>query len=499
MRSRNTPERDFALFKSQRLHLICLLSALVSAPADADAAPSPTADKKPMLTIEPIAFRLRDGSTVAAEQGSLDVPEQRGNSRSRPITIRFVRFKSTNPHPGAPIVYLAGGPGGSGIEAASGPRQPIFLALRAVADVIALDQRGTGLSNAVPPCTAMAPLDTTGGITEANLTRYYRQTLSTCVAKWQAAGVAIKGYNTIENADDIDDLRRALGAPKLQLWGISYGTHLALATMRRHPTTIERVVLASAEGMGQTVKLPAAVDAALGRIAAVSDRNVGGDLLATMRRVHAKLDAKPVALTVGDATGSLGFTMNSFALRMLAGGIAKNSNGIRDLQGIYAAFDAGQQQALAAMLYSALLKDPLVMTGMPELMDLASGITSSRRATVEYQAQTALVGDATNFPMPQIDHAVPTLNLGDSFRQEVRSTIPTLLFSGDLDMRTPIEEQTAATVGLRRMTRIIVRNGGHDLFEADPRIASLIVEFFSGHAVDDAPLTIALPNADRDR
>ncbi len=58
MRSRNTPEKDFALFKNQRLHLICLLSALVSAPADADAAPSPTAEKKPMLTIEPIAFSL---------------------------------------------------------------------------------------------------------------------------------------------------------------------------------------------------------------------------------------------------------------------------------------------------------------------------------------------------------------------------------------------------------------------------------------------------------
>ena len=443
--------------------------------------------------MDPIAFKLRDGSTVAAEQGSFDVPERRSDAASRKITIRFVRFKSTNPRPGAPIVYLAGGPGGSGIDAARGPRQPIFLALRAVADVIALDQRGTGLSNAIPPCTAAAALDPTGGINEAGLTGYYRRTLATCIATWRAAGVAVEGYNTLENADDVDDLRKALGAPKLQLWGISYGTHLALAAMRRHPAAIERVVLASAEGMDQTVKLPATVDAALSRLATVATGAGGVDLLATMRRVHARLDATPAMLTVGDASGSLRFTIDSFALRTLIGAIAKNPRGIGDLQGIYAAFDAGQEQALAPMLYGMMLKDPLVMAGMPELMDLASGISARRRATVERQARTALAGAATNFPMPQIAGAVGGLDLDDGFRRDVQSAIPTLLFSGDLDLRTPLEEQAAATAGLRRLTRIIVRNGGHDLFEADPRIAGIIVDFLTGETVDAAPLTIALP------
>jgi pimeloyl-ACP methyl ester carboxylesterase len=488
---------EITLFTNLRFHLICLLPMLASVPANASSAPSSPDGNAPTLSIESIAFKLRDGSTIAAERGSFKVPERRRKAGSRHITISFVRFKSTNPHPGAPIVYLAGGPGGSGIDAAKGPRQPIFLALRAVADVIALDQRGTGLSNAIPPCTAIAPFDPADGITETNLTGYYRRTLSTCITKWRAAGVTVEGYNTLENADDVNDLRKALGAPKLQLWGISYGAHLALATMRRHPATIERAVLASAEGMDQTVKLPAAIDAALGRIAAVADRTGGGDLLATIRRVHARLDAKPVVLTVGDVSGSLAFTMDSFALRMLAGGIAKNPRGIGNLQGIYAAFDAGQENAFAPMLYGMLLKDPLVMTGMPELMDLASGITASRRAIVERQARIALTGQATNFPMPQIERSEPGLDLGDNFRREVRSAIPTLLFSGDLDVRTPLEEQTAATAGLQRLTRIIVRNGGHDLFEADPRISSIIVAFFGGKTVDTAPLTVALPMPDQ--
>src|SRR5687768_4365697 len=83
----------------------------------------------PALRVEPYAFRLADGTDLPAERGTFSVPEDRNDPRSRRIDIGFVRFRSTNPNPGAPIVYLAGGPGGSGVATARGPRQPIFLAL----------------------------------------------------------------------------------------------------------------------------------------------------------------------------------------------------------------------------------------------------------------------------------------------------------------------------------------------------------------------------------
>ena len=50
-----------------------------------------------------------------------------------------------------------------------------------------------------------------------------------------SSGVSPSGYTTVQSADDLEDLRRALGARKIDLWGISYGTHLAMAAMRRHP------------------------------------------------------------------------------------------------------------------------------------------------------------------------------------------------------------------------------------------------------------------------
>jgi len=130
---------------------------------------------------------------------------------------------------------------------------------------------------------------------------------------------------------------------------------------------------------------------------------------------------------------------------------------------------------------------------MPQLIDVASGTTARRLALVRRQARTALTGVAINFPMPQLIGIVPGLDLGDRFRREIRSAHPVLLLSGDLDVRTPLEEQAAATAGLSRLHRILVRNGGHDLFEAHPDVSRLLVDFFSGRAVTATELTLPPP------
>src|SRR5947207_14089952 len=73
------------------------------------------------------------------------------------IELVFLRFKSTAKTPGPPIVYLAGGPGGSGIGTARGSRFRLFIAMREVGDVIAFDQRGTRMSK--PNLTCFERLD----------------------------------------------------------------------------------------------------------------------------------------------------------------------------------------------------------------------------------------------------------------------------------------------------------------------------------------------------
>ncbi len=98
------------------------------------------------IQIKPYEFKADDGTTVDAELGELTVPENRRTKSNRKIVLRFVRFKSTRPEQKYPIIFLAGGPGGSGIGAARGSRFALFMTMREFGDVIALDQRGTGMS-----------------------------------------------------------------------------------------------------------------------------------------------------------------------------------------------------------------------------------------------------------------------------------------------------------------------------------------------------------------
>ena len=81
-----------------------------------------------------------------------------------------------------------------------------------------------------------------------------------CATELRGKGIDLSAYNTEASADDLDDLRRALGAEKISLFGFSYGTHLALAAVRRHPERIDRVILAGTEGPDHSQKLPHTFD-----------------------------------------------------------------------------------------------------------------------------------------------------------------------------------------------------------------------------------------------
>src|SRR5690606_40308726 len=79
--------------------------------------PQAPAESRPEITWEAYELRTDDGP-IAAELGRLQVPERRGAPDARMITLAFARIRSTSPAPGAPIIYLDGGPGGSGVGVA---------------------------------------------------------------------------------------------------------------------------------------------------------------------------------------------------------------------------------------------------------------------------------------------------------------------------------------------------------------------------------------------
>ncbi|MEO8349985.1 MAG: hypothetical protein ABI610_13845, partial [Acidobacteriota bacterium] len=120
-------------------------------------------------TIDPGALRFERivltpigvAKPVPAELGRLTVLENRARPDGATIELAFVRLKTSASRPGPPVVWLAGGPGGSGTEDTQGPLYPLLRDIAEFSDVIALDQRGMGLSRPRLDCPGRLdlPLD----------------------------------------------------------------------------------------------------------------------------------------------------------------------------------------------------------------------------------------------------------------------------------------------------------------------------------------------------
>lgn len=178
--------------------------------------------------------------------GYLTVPEDRAKPDGRMIKIFAARVPSRSPNPQPdPIVWLAGGPGGAGsFQAAPLTEQ----GLNADRDVIFVDQRGT--HNAQPRLSCPEYEDYTNQaisvpFSAPSTTAGDTAAVRACRDRLTAAGWDLSAYNTAENSADIADLRVAMGIDQWNVYGVSYGTKLALSLLRDHPEGIRSMVLDS--------------------------------------------------------------------------------------------------------------------------------------------------------------------------------------------------------------------------------------------------------------
>jgi len=443
-----------------------------------------------------ITFTANSGEQTAAFEGHLMVPENRNNKNSRLIRVNYVRFPATGTSRGAPIVYLAGGPGGSGIGTAKWRRFPLFMAMREFADVIALDQRGAGASEQPEPCQSDVHLALDKRWSKTQLKAAYHEAATQCLTRWQKQGIDVYGYTTVQNALDIDDLRQHLQADKVNLWGISYGSHLAMAAMKLFPNQINKVVLASAEGPDQTVKLPLNTQRYFERVQQVIDqqslKETVPDLQGLMMQVHASLEKKPVLV---ELKGGQKMLFQSHHMRMLAAMmIADPGRYLSYLIHLYLDLAQGNTEQLAGVLNRGIFESQLSFKLMELAMDVASGISATRLAQVEQQAATALLQDYLNFPMPMLNNMDDKLDLGTEFRKVLKSDIPTLLFTGTLDGRTTVEGQKQAVRGLSQLTHVLVHNAGHNLFTASPEVLQMMRDFMADKAITKTDIQLPVPS-----
>jgi len=461
-------------------------------------AQTPAERKDRDLKFEPFTIPV-EGVNVVGELGRLTVRENRSNPKSNLIELAFVRLKSTAEKPGYPVVYLDGGPGSSAINIARVPDyMRAFTKLREVGDVILLDQRGVGRSK--PNLTRLAaeplPLDVFADNDVA--LRAYGERAAAAATYFRSQGVDIQAYNTMESAHDVDDLRKALGAEKVNLVGFSYGTHLGLASLRYHDANLNRVVLIGTEGPDHTNKLPSTSDTSLKRLAklAASAPELEGkvpDLVGMLREVLTRFEKQPVSVQVTDqrVKKPVDLKIGKGGLQFLIMRDLGDTNDLPIFPAWFYTMYHGDYSILSRFAERRYNQYGAGISLMTIVMDASSGTSKARIAKIEQEAKTALLGAMVNFPFPGIDEAVGSPDLGDKYRSPIHTSVPTLFISGTLDNNTPPFQADEVRKMFRQSTHLIVDNAGHESMLVDARVQQAIVDYLRGS--DVSKTKIALP------
>ena len=250
----------------------------------------------------------------------------------------------------------------------------------------------------------------------------------------------------------------------------------------RGPVLAVGVVLASAEGLDETIKLPGLTQAFL-------ERTFGAAELAALRDVLRRLEATPAMVDVPDPrTGArVRLAISRFDLQLAIGAMIANPTSQRMLAMLIPALASGDFSAVAPSLLAAGQASQ-GLHGMPEAMDAASGVSAARRARIAAEAPGTVLEDVLNFPGDALAGALGITDLGDDFRAPLRSDVPTLLLSGDRDGRTYVESHRQLAAGLRGAVHVVVEGAGHDLFMDAPEVTARIVAFLAGEQISAAPI-----------
>jgi len=209
--------------------------------AGAAAAPGGPIDWKPC--VDQVLGR------AGAVCGNLEVPLDRSAPNGRRISLALSMVRHSVPDSAYQGVMLVnpGGPGASGLRRSlTGASVPAGVG--ASYDWIGFDPRGVGASTPSLQCDTSyfkgprpyyVPTDRT--LEDAWLARS-KQYAAAC---GRNGGDLLWHMRTTDTVEDMESIRQALGADKINYYGFSYGTYLGMVYATLHPDHVRRMVLDS--------------------------------------------------------------------------------------------------------------------------------------------------------------------------------------------------------------------------------------------------------------
>jgi pimeloyl-ACP methyl ester carboxylesterase len=490
--------REHHMCRRFRIALALCALLLVSISSGEQAAAAAAAARVPRFEPSPCPA-LAVKAMASARCGHLVVAED----RSRPargtirLIVAIIPARSPRPKPD-PVVYLAGGPGGIALNEAD---LAVAAGLNRDRELIMMDQRGTLYSEPALTCPEMdqffvrslgVPLDapSTG--------RLHAAAARACYRRWALTGHELGAYNTTENAADFADLRTALGIANWNVFGVSYGTNLALTLIREHPEGIRSAILDS-------VQPPSVVN--VGRYwgnaregfdnffrACEHQRgcwNRRPGLEKTFTRLVRKLESHPV-------TASVRLEKDHPPVRVVIDG-GRLVNWLVDMS--FAAADYphvpdwigeladGNPDKIAFSIAKSVISIPEGYIGY----GLTYGVICSEWVPYESESDVLVQGRRAfaDYPGSVLAPAVHFTYVYDDCRgwkvpkgpaaqrAATRSTIPTLILSGSFDAVTPASWGQIAAQTLPNSTVLVIPGLGHFVSPDSPRAQHAIRSFLA--------------------
>ena len=418
-----------------------------------------------------------------AKCGTLQVYENRATKKGRMIGLNIVVLPATGEkREPDPVVYFAGGPGSAATEDAPGIAQA-FAKLREQRDLLFVDQRGTGGSNPLY-CDLFDPADLQsylGSFFPIEAVRKCRTQLET------KADLTL--YTTTIAADDMDEVRAALGYQQLNLFGGSYGTRAALTYLKRYP---KRVRTATLQGVSPTnhympsdfpQQTERALQGVIGECAAdAACSKAFPNLKEDAKTVLAQLIKGPVEVMVQKPNSSeyvkvkLSRDLGAEAIRyMLYGPFAAS----RVPLVLHLAAEGNFVPLAQAALRYRINLVATGSNGMYLSVTCAEDLPWIKPGEGERMAANTFLGDYRLRQQREACALWPRATIERDYAEPVRSNVPVLILTGEWDPVTPPSNGATVAKTLSNSLHIVVPHGGHGLggLEGIDCINRILTEF----------------------
>ena len=431
------------------------------------------------------------GATTAAWCAPFRVPENWAAPGGRRIALRLalIRSKAAQPEPD-PVVFIAGGPGQSAVD--SYPQvAPALEPLLQHRNIVLLDQRGTGGSNALEcpradkAAEARAPQP---GFDAAQVEADTRACLAEVEQKADP-----RYYTTTDAVRDLIALRKALGDPQFNLIGVSYGTRVAQQYALRDPGGVRSMVLDSVVpdtlvlGQDFARNLDAALKADFALCTGTpACAKAFGDPWAALQQLRDKLEAAPPTVSFPDPA-TFAPTTRALTADRLVGTVR------------LFAYSPVTAALLPLTIHAALAGDYAPLLGQSALIhrELGGSIDGAMELSVVCSEDAALLKpdprDAGTLLGALFQQQLgaqcavwPHGTMPADFHAPLKTATPVLILEGQYDPVTPPRYGEAVLKGLSDGRLLIARGQGHSVIGAGcmPRLVARFVKDLKPKTLD---------------